>query len=282
MKILSVNLKSILQQTSVVRCYLYTITFATGQILRLTDAGMDVSVGGQLYISTGPQISGAKFRQQRGVVTDRVSLAVLTSSADLIGGQTWSVAARSGALDGAKMSISVAFASDFSTPAEALQYFNGRIANVTDNEDELLVDVVSDDEVLEQPIPKLTFQAGCQRTLFDAGCGVARSAYQKTGSVSRVVNRAQFIVTLADPEDFYTNGTLLFLSGANSGVKKSVKLYRGGAIVLSSPCGFDIQPGDGFRIQAGCDKSKTTCQTKFNNVLNFKAFPFIPKPETMV
>lgn len=282
MKTLSANLKAILQQNAVVRCYLYTITFATGQILRLTDAGMDVVVGGQLYSSAGPSISGAKFRQQRGVVTDRVTLSVLSSATDLVGGQTWSVAARSGALDGAKVSIAVAFANDFSSPAEALQYFNGRIANVTDDEIELQVEVVSDDEVLEQPIPKLTFQPGCQRTLFDAGCGVSRAGFQKTGAVTSVVNRAQFGVALSDPDDFYTMGTLLFLSGANAGVKKSVKLYRGGTIVLSSPVGFDIQNGDGFRIQAGCDKSQAMCQSKFNNVINFKAFPYIPKPETMV
>lgn len=282
MKTLSDNLKAILQQTAVVRCYLYTITFATGQILRLTDAGMDVSVGGQLYSSAGPSISGAKFRQQRGVVTDRVTLSVLASSADLVSGQTWSVAARSGALDGAKVSIAVAFAKDFSSPAEALQYFSGRIADVRDGEIELQIDVVSDDEVLEQPIPRLAFQPGCQRTLFDAGCGVSRAGFQKTGAVTGVVNRAQFNVALSDPDDFYTMGTLLFLSGANAGVKKSVKLYSNGTIVLSSPVGFDIKVGDGFRIQAGCDKSQAMCQNKFNNVINFKAFPYIPKPETMV
>ena len=37
-----------------------------------------------------------------------------------------------------------------------------------------------------------------------------------------------------------------------------------------------LAEGDTVRIIAGCDKSPTTCRTKFGNFLNFRGFPHIP------
>ena len=35
-------------------------------------------------------------------------------------------------------------------------------------------------------------------------------------------------------------------------------------------------PGDAFSVTAGCDKSFSTCRTKFANHLNFRGFPHLP------
>jgi uncharacterized phage protein (TIGR02218 family) len=39
---------------------------------------------------------------------------------------------------------------------------------------------------------------------------------------------------------------------------------------------FDIAIGDTFDVTAGCDKSLATCRGRFNNVPNFRGFPYIP------
>ena len=33
---------------------------------------------------------------------------------------------------------------------------------------------------------------------------------------------------------------------------------------------------DTFSVQAGCDKSKATCISKFGNIDNFRGFPYMP------
>jgi hypothetical protein len=39
---------------------------------------------------------------------------------------------------------------------------------------------------------------------------------------------------------------------------------------------FDIEVGDKLRVFAGCDKTETTCVTKFNNAINAVAEWFVP------
>ena len=39
---------------------------------------------------------------------------------------------------------------------------------------------------------------------------------------------------------------------------------------------FPIEVGDRLRIHAGCDKAAETCRVKFDNLLNFRGFPFMP------
>ncbi|MDP4605186.1 MAG: phage BR0599 family protein, partial [Erythrobacter sp.] len=43
-----------------------------------------------------------------------------------------------------------------------------------------------------------------------------------------------------------------------------------------------IALGDGFFIQAGCDKQFATCRAKFGNGVNFRGFPSIPGDDTIV
>ncbi|OZA06339.1 MAG: hypothetical protein B7Y02_14965 [Rhodobacterales bacterium 17-64-5] len=40
--------------------------------------------------------------------------------------------------------------------------------------------------------------------------------------------------------------------------------------------GADVADGDTVRVIAGCNKSATTCRTKFGNFPNFRGFPHIP------
>jgi uncharacterized phage protein (TIGR02218 family) len=43
-----------------------------------------------------------------------------------------------------------------------------------------------------------------------------------------------------------------------------------------------IAAGDAFSIIAGCDKSPSTCQTKFANILNFRGFPHMPGNDRVI
>jgi uncharacterized phage protein (TIGR02218 family) len=71
---------------------------------------------------------------------------------------------------------------------------------------------------------------------------------------------------------------LTWTSGLNDGLRMEVKAFTTGTglIELFLPMPFDIGGGDTFDIQAGCDKSVATCLSKFNNVINFRGFPYIP------
>ena len=37
-----------------------------------------------------------------------------------------------------------------------------------------------------------------------------------------------------------------------------------------------VAPGDAVTLVAGCDKQFATCKSKFDNVVNFRGFPYMP------
>jgi len=37
--------------------------------------------------------------------------------------------------------------------------------------------------------------------------------------------------------------------------------------------------GDAFTVAFGCDHTRGTCQGRFNNLANFRGFPFVPPPQ---
>jgi hypothetical protein len=79
----------------------------------------------------------------------------------------------------------------------------------------------------------------------------------------------------------FNQGTLMFQGGQNAGVLVQIKSATNTALTLANPLLFVPVAGDVFTILPGCDH--TTGQGgcgKFNNLLNFRGFPFVPPPET--
>lgn len=81
-------------------------------------------------------------------------------------------------------------------------------------------------------------------------------------------------------EDWFRHGVIRVLSGAATGLIGLIKRDRmesaGRVIELWQPLGATVLQGDALRIEAGCDKRMSTCQFKFDNLLNFRGFPDIP------
>lgn len=124
----------------------------------------------------------------------------------------------------------------------------------------------------------------CDAKLGDARCGVdldGSPGYRVTGTVTSVTNRRSFTASgLAQAADYFKSGDVTFTSGLNDGIRMEVKAHTtGGVIGLQLPMPFDIQVGDTFTIVPGCDNTKATCKTKFNNVVNFRGFSFVPGPD---
>jgi hypothetical protein len=91
--------------------------------------------------------------------------------------------------------------------------------------------------------------------------------------------------SLGFPNDWFNGGAAFFESGVNAGRGKEVRDFTEGAgtqvIELFSDMPFDIEVGDKLRIFAGCDKTETTCITKFTNAINAVAEWFVPGEDTL-
>ena len=52
--------------------------------------------------------------------------------------------------------------------------------------------------------------------------------------------------------------------------------------IIGLPNHGNIQIGDTFTIEAGCNRLKETCQMKFDNFYNFRGFPDIPGMDSIM
>jgi hypothetical protein len=90
-------------------------------------------------------------------------------------------------------------------------------------------------------------------------------------------------------DEWYGGGLLTWLTGANAGLTAEVKRYQ---VTGSGPSTFtfetflesayDIAVSDTFRVEAGCNKLRSTCQIKFANLPHFRGEPFVPGINTLL
>lgn len=134
------------------------------------------------------------------------------------------------------------------------------------------------------------YQRACDANLGDSRCTVNLESptYKGNGIVDGVSSNHVFSASGLDgfADGWFAGGRLVWTSGANQGAAIEVKTHvNTGAEVsfeLWESMAFDIAAGDTFTVTAGCDKSLDTCIAKFNNVANFRGFPFIPGNDTVV
>lgn len=81
---------------------------------------------------------------------------------------------------------------------------------------------------------------------------------------------------------YFDYGKITITSGDNNGLSMEIKSYVPGQITLQLPFPYALTGTETYTIVAGCDKSYNTCKTKFNNLVNMRAFPFLPGIDKMV
>ncbi len=127
----------------------------------------------------------------------------------------------------------------------------------------------------------------CRYDLADARCGADISAMTQDAQTVDVVltQRKSFESSVVgEPDGFFTFGRLIWTLGANVGVISEVASFvaTDGVIEFRIPTPFDFAVSDEFTIEPGCDKLLATCKDKFDILINFGGFPFVPGTDRAV
>ena len=138
-------------------------------------------------------------------------------------------------------------------------------------------------DLLSQESGRL-YTAKCSADLGDTRCrfDLTNPAFCGNGSVGSLEGTSLLTASGLDGfvQGLFSEGRLLWISGANAGVAVEVKEHRvvGDEVRLSlwQVMAEPIAPGDTFTVTAGCDKTFATCRDRFANTLNFRGFPQIP------
>ena len=144
----------------------------------------------------------------------------------------------------------------------------------------------------DRHVPRTIIGDPCNNKLGDAFCTVNLALFTSLGLVapSPAPTRTQFSFTVNQfgqnvpmpiPDHRLELGTVAFLTGAVSPLRRMVFRQVGNAIQLATALPFAPAPGDQISLVYGCDKTGATCQSVFNNLANHRATPYVPKADTV-
>jgi uncharacterized phage protein (TIGR02218 family) len=271
---------------------LYQIDLVGGGTLRYCSGDQDIVWNGFTWSSGGTtglyfdrQGSKAKVVQQLGVSVDTLVFDIIPGEGTVLGAD-FMESIQNGLFDGSDLTLYRAFMPTYgNTSAGTLIWFVGRTADITFVSSFATFNVNSHLELLNISMPRNLFQAGCVNTLYDASCGLAQGDFEVSDAAGVGTQAGTIYTTLTEATGWFNQGKIQFTSGPCDGLWRTVKAYvnSGTSIVtLTSPFPVSPEVGDTFLIYPGCDKTQSTCETKFSNLDNFRGFPYIPVAETAV
>lgn len=271
MKTIGADLLAHLQGETTTLCTLWRLTRRDGTVLGFTDHDTDLNVSAIVY--------AAATGYTRSAITSNSTLAVdnLDIEGLLASGAIDADDIRAGLYDWAELLVSLVNYANVSQGTIILR--RGTLGEFTLRNGVFVTELRGLSQSLARNFISV-YTADCRADLGDSLCKVNMASHTETGDVTgsittqrRVFNAA---ITGSRPAGYFNGGLLTWTGGANLGSAQEVKTVASGTVTLYLPSGEDIALTDTFSIQAGCDKSHTTCHTKFANIANNRSFPFIP------
>lgn len=264
-------------------------TFNSGKILLYTGHDTDLSIGGNVY--THWAIEHGDIQEQRGVETSDTTLTINYNPYDKIKdlGITWFQAIQGGTFDGCYLSIDRLYSpvqwsyqmANISSDYVLKSRFFGRLdindAKLTSCE----LSVKSPNELLNIQLPRNLVKPSCLNTFCDSMCGLTKSNYAYSVIAQSGSSKTSIVANLSQPDGFFSQGTMLCLTGNNAGVTRTIKYYGSNTAIPSEPWTLPITTGDTFTFYRGCAKTISACEA-YGNLAHIRSFPFLPCQNTLL
>ena len=246
---------------------LYTIAVGSSTYRHHTSIEDSVTIGGYVYTSL------AGLSREKIVPGDEDLTISLPTSHEFVGDYQQSA-------PGQKATITIRryHRGDTSDPRVI---YKGVLREITFEEDGAVstLKLTPVAAAFKKTIPTDTFQATCNRVLFDSKCGLNRNDYLYSGVVTAVNGN---LVTVSGLEaakgdgwataGYVTIGVLDY---------RMVVLQDGDDLELVLPFFVDVS-GETVSVFAGCKHDVNTCESKFSNDINFGGFPYVPTKNIFV
>ena len=261
----------------------FTFTLSTGTVLTYTNVDQPIVYNGFTFAADGPLVQGLKYKASVG---SRKSTSNRSRSRR---GRPISSTARHSStrcatapLDGATVQRDRVFMSALGqTPVGGVTLFHGRVSTV----DHGRAHQRDADHRVRPRRARLRHAAGtsirrpaCTRFTIRAAASCAeptpRAGRSARGSTSSLIN---FSGALAS----HSQGSIVFTSGVNANMRATGQERRRRRLADA-----DLSVADRLARRATPSPSMraattraATCQSQFNNLANFRGFPFVPPPQ---
>lgn len=166
--------------------------------------------------------------------------------------------------------------------------WKGRLTGTRPNGPQIKLTFDSIYTSLARPGLGARYQRMCRHSLYGRGCKVAKSLHAVAGVPSAVAGRTVTIPEAsAYPNGFFATGMIETPDGA----LRFITGHQGSQITLMRPMeslskyfanqGYGLNYGAVYgglqvKLYPGCDRSRQTCNDRFNNLSNYGGFDWIP------
>lgn len=120
------------------------------------------------------------------------------------------------------------------------------------------------------------YQRQCPHVLYGTACGANKASFSAPATLSAVNGTTLNSATFGLYADGYFSGGYLDIVADGVTERRFITAHTGTQIIINVPL-IGLVSGDTITVYAGCDHSKPTCKDKFNNLLNYGGFPYIPQ-----
>lgn len=257
----------------------------SAQVGLFTNCDRDIRWNSLTYSSMGPRLSRSAIKWAAGLTVDSLTVKMDARPTDLFNNVPILEALALGLLDGARVTVERIFGSQFGAWVDSVVLFAGNISDISSiGRTHAEFTIRSRMELLNNSLPRVLYQPSCRWTLFDSGCTLSRASFLTEATVaSGSSNFTLNISGLSQATGYFDQGIAVGISGPNQGQALTIKKHVNGSpstITFIVPLPFAPQVGDVFDLYPGCDKTQSTCNSKFSNLINFGGMPYVPVPET--
>jgi uncharacterized phage protein (TIGR02218 family) len=128
------------------------------------------------------------------------------------------------------------------------------------------------ESMFSQTISRYRYHSLCNHVLYDNFCGVTRSLFSVSDEVTVQDGTSITVpnVVLVGIADYYVGGIITI-----GEEKRTILSQSGDVLEIAQPFAANVV-GQTAQVSAGCDHTPDHCKTKFNNMVNYGGFPFVP------
>lgn len=117
------------------------------------------------------------------------------------------------------------------------------------------------------------YERGCRHLLYSRGCGVKQEFNSTKATVIEMPSANTIVLDYTPANGTYAAGMIELSTYA----MRYITAQTGNSFTVTRPFhANNLAVGDEVTVYPGCDQTKETCNSKFNNILNFGGWSYIP------
>ena len=128
---------------------------------------------------------------------------------------------------------------------------------------------------LERSGLRLTWSRSCPHTLYDQNCKAQRLLHRVDGVISSLDHVSIQVPAATGFADKYFSGGYVEWTSAYGLEQRGIETHSGTQLTLFGST-FGLSNGQAITLYPGCDRTFSTCGTKFNNIQNYGGCPHMP------